>query len=171
MRILSGLSRRAGKRIQVRMAIFSPLFLPLSLLVHLKAQPGHGTATIVADACIDLLAMALTFIVVPVKPRHAAALALVGWYLMAPPSVPSDPNTPDLSAPLGKWEVRETLTTQAQCEKYKAALEFVVHDPSFQEYGAAIARKQSRPWDIERARAFTDFQKCVASDDPRLKGN
>src|SRR6185312_12144148 len=33
------------------------------------------------------------------KPRHAAALALVGWYLMMPPWNPAL----DANAPLSKW--------------------------------------------------------------------
>jgi len=41
------------------------------------------------------------------KPRHAAALALVGWYLMRPPLTQTGPDTynlpPDTSAPLSKW--------------------------------------------------------------------
>jgi hypothetical protein len=36
-----------------------------------------------------------------VKLRHAAALTLVGWYLMVPPSRP----VVDLDAPLRKWTV------------------------------------------------------------------
>jgi hypothetical protein len=42
---------------------------------------------------------------VGMKLRHAAALALVGWYLMAPP-MSSWPGTPwiDPNAPLSKWQ-------------------------------------------------------------------
>ena len=36
------------------------------------------------------------------KPRHAAALALVGWYLMTPPPM-LEPERPGLSEPLGEW--------------------------------------------------------------------
>jgi hypothetical protein len=36
------------------------------------------------------------------KPRHATALALVSWYLIMPPPLASNPNKPDLSAPLFK---------------------------------------------------------------------
>jgi hypothetical protein len=45
-----------------------------------------------------------------VKPHHAAALALLGWYLMMPPTAnevsgPSDPaeDLVALSAPLSEW--------------------------------------------------------------------
>jgi hypothetical protein len=39
------------------------------------------------------------------KPRHAAALALVDWYLLFPPWVA--PNTFDAHAPLSKWHQYE----------------------------------------------------------------
>jgi hypothetical protein len=35
------------------------------------------------------------------KPRHAAALALVGWYLMVPPR--QSDGWPDLAAPVSEW--------------------------------------------------------------------
>jgi hypothetical protein len=40
------------------------------------------------------------------KPRHAAALALVGWYLMVPPRVYNAGNMLhiEIKAPLSKWE-------------------------------------------------------------------
>jgi hypothetical protein len=38
------------------------------------------------------------------KPRHAAALALVGWYLMAAPSNPT-------SALLSQWRIIERMMT------------------------------------------------------------
>ena len=42
------------------------------------------------------------------KPRHAAALALVGWYLMVPP--------PDnLTAPISAWEVAASYDTGKHC--------------------------------------------------------
>ena len=46
--------------------------------------------------------------------RHAAALALVGWYLMVPPL--SNP-----SAPLSKWNLYRSYDTARECEVAKAA--------------------------------------------------
>jgi hypothetical protein len=46
------------------------------------------------------------------KPRHAAALALVGWYLMAPPL--EGPNV-DPFAPLSKWVVIKAYATPTAC--------------------------------------------------------
>jgi len=56
------------------------------------------------------------------KPLHAAALALVGWYLMLPP-----PHTEyaqsgqiidvraDNEAPLSQWTIARSYDTAAQC--------------------------------------------------------
>jgi len=74
------------------------------------------------------------------KVRHAAALALIGWYLMAPPSsLPTISSQgleikEDATAPLSKWKSVGTFLTQKEC-------------------------------DAHRVGAF----RCVASDDPRLK--
>ena len=47
------------------------------------------------------------------KPRHAAALALVGWYLMVPPV---DGKSVDSDAPLSKWTVYATSDSARKCE-------------------------------------------------------
>jgi hypothetical protein len=101
------------------------------------------------------------------KPRHAAALALVGWYLMVPPPMDGNPQTPDLSAPLSKWQRDPALSgtkTQAECENLRRVGEMIVNDPDFDKYGQAVARQTHRPWDVMRARAFADFEQCVSSD-------
>jgi hypothetical protein len=43
------------------------------------------------------------------KPRHAVTLALVGWYLMVPPT--EDANQIDPSVPLPKWVVLRAFDT------------------------------------------------------------
>jgi|HubBroStandDraft_6_1064221.scaffolds.fasta_scaffold555207_4 hypothetical protein len=85
------------------------------------------------------------------KPRHAAALALVGWYLMCPPLCTSDWNGKETScgsdgfnydAPLDRW--------------FKAS-----EPPEF---------KSLRKCEISAAERSSEVLcKCVASDDPRLK--
>jgi hypothetical protein len=47
--------------------------------------------------------------------RHAAALALLGWYLMVAPL--ADSRTVDLDAPLTKWDIFRSFDSAAQCEK------------------------------------------------------
>ncbi len=87
------------------------------------------------------------------KARHAAALALVGWYLMFPPIDPAsrfDPSVRtqqlDLKAPLHTWWVADTFNTSDQCK-------------------AAIASMNLKPNDFW----YGKYQ-CVSSADPKLKG-
>ena len=99
--------------------------------------------------------------------RHAAALALVGWYLMVPPtrwslseppSVARNSTTMDPSDPLSKWVVIASFDSASKCEdekitfwrKSEADLDSV--DPD------------RRVW-AEAAREA----RCLATDDPRLK--
>jgi hypothetical protein len=79
--------------------------------------------------------------------RHAAALALVGWYLMVPPAA----ETPrfDVKAPLNKWAIDSRFNTGGECRNTLAARR------------AKEARKDVEP-------RLWSFGKCVASDDPRL---
>ena len=103
------------------------------------------------------------------KLRHAAALALVGWYLMVPPNQAGwacgqsfaavlshqlfgtgddklcahYSSLPDLDAPLSQWhQAGEPFETLSECEE--------VRDKRLKEPGMMLA-------------------KCIASDDPRLK--
>src|SRR5271166_2192804 len=106
------------------------------------------------------------------NPRHAAALALVGWYLMVPPqpllNKPShlgpsalNPNgqdlpytigLPDRDAPISQWHSVGSFDSAAEC---KAAL-----NGSEKRYSH----------DEAMMRSLFDAQ-CIASDDPRLKEN
>jgi hypothetical protein len=49
------------------------------------------------------------------NPRHAAALALVVWYLMMPPRRGA-PAEILYHAPLSKWEVGEQYDSKVECE-------------------------------------------------------
>jgi hypothetical protein len=68
------------------------------------------------------------------KPRHAVAFAMVGWYLLAPPPVPKG----ELSAleraqaagtkflvgaPLSQWAVYDSFDTAAQCREARNDLQ------------------------------------------------
>jgi len=48
------------------------------------------------------------------KTRHAAALALVGWYLMVPPT--ENANHIDPFVPLSKWVVLRAFDTATACD-------------------------------------------------------
>ena len=108
------------------------------------------------------------------KPRHAAALALVVWYLMMPPTVTMNSNGPDLSAPLSKWVTGEEMNTLSMCEKKRKKNIFLEHNPYFLFQQYTDAEKSARPkgyvFNIAKIQEFADTQKCIASDDPRLKG-
>jgi hypothetical protein len=76
--------------------------------------------------------------------RHAAALALLGWYLMMPPR--DTKGVLQLHSPLRKWKRAASYKTANECEvgKFKA-LDANGNGSIFLE------------------------SKCIASDDPRLK--
>jgi hypothetical protein len=128
--------------------------------------------------------------------RHAAALALVGWYLIAPP--PLDPRTQssglfvDLSASVSKWDRLDTYESKAECEQRhreevsKAKAEVETNDREVESYKRDTAElQQQKPYDFNKANALLIrgmtgmlkvqatqrklLSRCVATDDPRLK--
>ena len=91
------------------------------------------------------------------KPCHVAALALVGWYLMKPPS--AGPYQFDTKEPLSKWDQIMSFDSSRACEIYRseAAEKFSKNkahdDPQFARYNEQLYLNA----------------RCVTSDDPRLK--
>jgi hypothetical protein len=116
------------------------------------------------------------------KPRHAAALALVGWYLMTPPNTGYDPpRSRDDGAPLSKWffynELRNDIhnrNDRTQAMKFKTAEECEVkkeekwpsHPPPIPSTVGGDMKRRVNRWREAGAKS-----RCVASDDPRLKSN
>jgi hypothetical protein len=49
--------------------------------------------------------------------RHAAALVLVGWYLMAPTAFNDNAYMYDRSLPLSKWKILASFDSASDCEK------------------------------------------------------
>ncbi len=93
------------------------------------------------------------------KPRHAAALALVGWYLMiAPPQVQQGSVIgADLLAPLSQWANVHAFETADQCEADKS------------NYRSQVATNANVPPAYKDAIVASGLSlQCVASDDPRL---
>jgi hypothetical protein len=95
------------------------------------------------------------------KPRHATALALVGWYLMVPP----------LSAVRGTWservnagDVRGQFESKDECEKARHRF---ISDPSHFPYTRALDDPVGRKLLSEGKIPMPS--ECVSSDDPRLK--
>jgi hypothetical protein len=57
--------------------------------------------------------------------RHAAALALMGWYLMLPP-YKADCQQVDTHSPLSAWTVARTFDSARGCKDYHRQLEITV---------------------------------------------
>ena len=103
------------------------------------------------------------------KPRHAAALALVGWYLMVPPLIWEEKETGphpaafhiDFDAPISKWDTLGSFDSAEQCQNEGARRVTDLLDPKKHLF-------PTRPDDplLKRAEA----QMCIASDDVRIKG-
>ena len=98
------------------------------------------------------------------NPRHAAALALVGWYLMTPNPI-SDPKLsgyPNLAAHLYEWQIYESFDTAKACQAEKEKLT----DKWMPEVNQSKTKQQK-----EKAFLWMTSPVCIATDDPRLKEN
>jgi hypothetical protein len=54
------------------------------------------------------------------KFRHAAALALIVWYLMLPPPAPSGGRL--IFEPLSEWKLIETFDSKNACQQMRSKL-------------------------------------------------
>ncbi|HUO04601.1 MAG TPA: hypothetical protein VMU16_05330 [Candidatus Binataceae bacterium] len=84
--------------------------------------------------------------------RHATALALVGWYLMMPPTGRDHPMG-NANAPLSQWIKRPTM----------------YRDKEECEHVLDRHRRMTNSKNRQIAVKFYKQAQCVASDDPRLK--
>jgi hypothetical protein len=92
--------------------------------------------------------------------RHAGALALVGWYLMIPPTRGA-PAEILYHAPLSRWEVSDQYDGKVECEN---SLKEIVKN-------AQHNSDQCTNGDCAVTVAQLAGGRCMASDDPRLKNN
>ncbi len=85
---------------------------------------------------------------------HVATLALVGWYLMAPPAVPVGQGMLawDSTAPLSEWQILYSYDSAADCQ-------------------AMVKRKLNSAYSRNHPNAerWASQFLCIASDDARLK--
>jgi hypothetical protein len=88
--------------------------------------------------------------------RHAAALALVGWYLLMPPVSRSSSGklASDLSRPLSEWDRIGVFDSEPSCNKEIDRMHQV--DVDWARSHHVMMLDLSHP-------------QCVATDDPRLK--
>jgi hypothetical protein len=106
------------------------------------------------------------------KPRHAAVLALLGWYLLIPPVFSPMGEHPrafnDLNAPMNRWDIWASFESQAACEKEKERIRneaplrirFAHERPDQDLNGNILAVAQA--WQLAE---------CVATGDLRLRRN
>jgi hypothetical protein len=111
------------------------------------------------------------------KPRHAAALALVGWYWLAPPLTftasregPSGKLADGVATylPLNHWDNIRAFDHAEECEKARSdMLDSIMGSAARAEKNAQlrVARKRAN----KAVWAEWDLSVCIASDDPRLK--
>jgi hypothetical protein len=108
--------------------------------------------------------------------RHAAALALVGWYLMVPPQTNGQI---DYTAPLSRWTVAESYDSAAPCREMLTNLR---NDATSQADKATneITAKQKQHERISTEQLLDAMKSltaheiafqsaCIATDDPRLR--
>jgi hypothetical protein len=117
-----------------------------------------------------------------VKSNRAVVLALVGWYLIAPPYMEEEPHVgaPDinLDAPLSAWSPRGVFDSEIECGEARIR----ANNDADRALGKMYERSKRKSGGL--AEPFRGFElstaeylesmmwpKCVASDDPRLKGN
>jgi hypothetical protein len=113
--------------------------------------------------------MAESSMVKAVKHRHAAALALVGWYLLAPPvhQPKHDPPYVDEHAAYRDWKILHTFKMIDECEagQKRATLDAENgHLTAFSGGYEGVVDEDPKPWLTQQAEA-----ECIAIDDPRLK--
>ncbi len=115
------------------------------------------------------------------KLRHAAALALVGWYLIAPPYMESDlpphSGAPDinLDAPLSATHPRGVFDSEIECGEARIR----ANNDADRALGKMYDRRRRKSDGV--AEPFRGFElstaeylesmmwaRCVATDDPRL---
>ena len=99
------------------------------------------------------------------KLRHAAALALVSWYLIAPPILSIEGNLEvydqydydylDEHAAYRDWKLIYVLNTEDECER-------------FRDLAKRQVERHRGPFDVELEQ-YTEAE-CFASDDPRIRG-
>jgi hypothetical protein len=89
------------------------------------------------------------------KPRHTAALALIGWYLIIPSS--TLPPGVAYSQPLSKWAIVRGFDTADDCDDFLSTF--------FEDSRQKQALNMLEP-------TYRDymFAKCINTDDPRLEG-
>jgi hypothetical protein len=114
--------------------------------------------------------------------RHAAVLALVGWYLMVPPL--DSKGDINYDAPISKWVTLASSDTIAGCKQAIADEEAELkqnrstptertNSKSKINSDPALLKRNGEEL-LQRLTLYIELKStanCIATDDPRLKGN
>ncbi len=108
------------------------------------------------------------------KPRHVAAFALVGWYLMIPPKVViNGTNQLAVNAPISQWGRGRLYASERECDDARAQLRKIGERPK--RHGPfMIVEPDGRKFVGTFDPLFDQMLvgvRCIATDDPRLKAN
>jgi hypothetical protein len=107
--------------------------------------------------------------------RHAAALALVGWYLIFPPPQ-SDSKPEEIS--FEHWSIAQSFDQAASCERAKKlmmaqALKHPINEDGLTKEELMAVNKYLAPSSFKAFKAVDMNPQanaiCIATDDPRLK--
>jgi hypothetical protein len=100
---------------------------------------------------------------IEVNARHAAALALVGWYLMVPIQPAEQQLRMSDRPPLSKWFIFASYDSAERCEQERSKLA----EDAIGRFGSEA---MVQPRMVEQAHAAQKYAAvCIATDDPRLK--
>jgi hypothetical protein len=107
------------------------------------------------------------------NPRNTAALALVGWYLMMPPR---NEITLNALAPLSRWAIADSFDSASECRLALKQKKMIADDEKKQrvaEDERRLQRSEPPSANIEQIAIEEQNRRsvCIATDDPRLKGN
>ena len=120
----------------------------------------------------------------PMKIRHVAALTVVGWYLMVPPEIESNPEGIRRAQQAGvlatkpedqfkaapaqpsQWAVAASFDSAAECEASKTKMKTVASTKASALLPKAWEEDENEAFRLVRERAAV----CFSTDDPRLKG-
>lgn len=110
------------------------------------------------------------------KSRHAAAIALVGWYWLAPPLIftasresPSGKLANGVATylPINRWDNIRAFDRAEECEKARSdTLNSITGSAARAEKNAQLSAASKRA--AKAVWAEWDLSICIASDDPRL---
>ena len=101
------------------------------------------------------------------KPRYAAALALVGWYLMLPPPGTNPFTTGrwfEKDAPLSTWYLEKSFDTAEDCDRARQKK----YDEASSKIKVLAESHSIQASADAQILAGDKFNRCIETDDPRL---